>query len=50
MQQQRTSSMAKTSEPSMLGQVNQSFKARLVLINLKGHFHYQIKPLIDLIF
>jgi hypothetical protein len=42
--------MAKTSKPSVLGQANQFLKARLMLINFEGHFHDQIKPLIDLNF
>jgi hypothetical protein len=43
--------MAKTSRPLVLGQAIQLLKARrLVLINLEGHYHYQIKPLIDLTF
>jgi hypothetical protein len=42
--------MDKISKPSVLGQANQFMKARLVLINLEGHSHCQIKPLIDLTF
>jgi hypothetical protein len=50
MQEQRTNLMAKTSKPLVLGQASQFLKARLVLINLEGHSHCQIKPLINLTF